>query len=296
MVKTAMREMRTRKLLLDQFLNPAQLDAVERWLPGCTVVADLSWHETDTLVLHLRTPGSDYILKSAGAVNHHFERELVAHSGPTAALVESGFGAALRFADSRARLMILEYLPGRLSEHTARELDPEFHRQAGHALRTLHQGTGRLDAEYESKLLAVSLKRLGQGHRIEPENERRAYEALRAYRPRPVRLVPTHGDWQPRNWLSDHGNLKVIDFGRFDYRAPSTDLVRLANQQWLGRPELEKAFLQGYGGDPRQARSWPIECLHEAIGTVVYAYRLGAEDFEAQGQRMLGRALQLAGC
>lgn len=90
--------------------------------------------------------------------------------------------------------------------------------------------------------------------------------------------------------------MKVIDFGRFDYRAPSTDLVRLANQQWLGHPERESAFPQGYGGDPRQARSWPIECLHEAIGTVIYAYRLGAEDFEAQGHRMLGRALQLAGC
>lgn len=296
MMKTAMREMTTRKLLLDQFLDPAQLDAVERWLPGCTMTADLSWHETDTLVLHLRTAGSDYILKSAGSSNHHFERELAAHQGPTAALVESGYGAALLFADSSARLMILEYLPGGLSEHTARELDPEFHRQAGDALRTLHQGEGHLDSAYESKLLAMSLNRLSQEHRIDPENERRAYEVLRAYQPRPVRLVPTHGDWQPRNWLSDHGKLKVIDFGRFDYRAPSTDLVRLANQQWLGHPELESAFLQGYGGDPRQARSWPIECLHEAIGTVVYAYRLGAEDFEAQGHRMLGRALQLAGC
>ena len=241
---------------------------VERWLPGCSLAADLSWHETDTLVRQLRTPGADYILKGAGA--------------------------ALRFSDSRARLMILDYLPGRLSEHTARELDPEFHRQAGRALRILHQGTPRLDAGNESMLLAVSFQRLGQEHRIDPGNERRAYDVLRAYQPQPGLLVPTHGDWQPRNWLSDRGNLKAIDFGRFDYRAPSTDLVRLANQQWLGRPELEAAFLQGYGGDPRQKRSWPVECLHEAIGTIVYGYRLGAEDFEAQGQRMLSHALGLA--
>lgn len=192
---------------------------VERWLPGCSLAADLSWHETDTLVRQLRTPGGDYILKGAGA--------------------------ALRFSDSRARLMILDYLPGRLSEHTTRELDPEFHRQAGRALRILHQGTPRLDAGDESMLLAVSFQRLGQEHRIDPGNERRAYDVLRAYQPQPGLLVPTHGDRQPRNWLSDRGNLKVIDFGRFDCRAPSTDLVRLANQQRLGSLELEAAFLQG---------------------------------------------------
>lgn len=29
-----------------------------------------------------------------------------------------------------------------------------------------------------------------------------------------VQLVATHGDYQPRNWLQDNGQVKVIDFGR----------------------------------------------------------------------------------
>lgn len=40
------------------------------------------------------------------------------------------------------------------------------------------------------------------------------YERLNHYRP--SALVPTYGDWQPRDWLWDDGRLLVIDLGRFE--------------------------------------------------------------------------------
>ncbi|MGW6199374.1 phosphotransferase family protein [Kribbella sp. NPDC055110] len=44
---------------------------------------------------------------------------------------------------------------------------------------------------------------------------RRTGRQLRIPRePPPATLVPTHGDWQPRNWLVDNGTVRVIDFGR----------------------------------------------------------------------------------
>lgn len=92
---------------------------------------------------------------------------------------------------------------------------------------------------------------LDKEHCIAPAVESLVRQILAAYRPKPIMIVPTHGDWQPRNWLIDEGNIRVIDFGRFDRRPPATDLCRLAAQQWKEAPELEAAFLDGYGSDPR---------------------------------------------
>lgn len=115
--------------------------------------------------------------------------------------------------------------------------------------------------------------------------------ALRDSSTHAVRLVPTHGDWHPRNWLIDQGTVRVIDFGRFAFRPASTDLTRLAAQQWRSRPELEQAFFSGYGDDPRDPDAWRLEALREAVGTACWAYRVGDEAFERQGHRMLAEAL-----
>lgn len=74
-------------------------------------------------------------------------------------------------------------------------------------------------------------------------------------------------------------------------RPAHTDLVRLAAQQFRGRPDLETAFLDGYGCDPRDRHAWHRERLREAIGTAVRAYRVGDERFERHGHRMVAEAL-----
>lgn len=106
-----------------------------------------------------------------------------------------------------------------------------------------------------------------------------------------MRVVPTHGDWHPRNWLIDQGIVRVIDFGRFAMRPASTDLTRLAAQQWNGHPELEAAFFDGYGDDPRDPELWRLEALRQAVGTACWAHKVGDEAFEQQGHRMLVEAL-----
>jgi hypothetical protein len=63
-------------------------------------------------------------------------------------------------------------------------------------------------------------------------------------------------------------------------------------QQWRGRPELEQAFLGGYGTDPRSHNVWRIDLLREAVGTAVWAFQVGDEAFEDQGHRMLREALE----
>lgn len=255
------------------------------------LVADLSWGQVDTLVLHVRSAQRDYVVKAGGPTNHHIGREISAHESFTAPLVALGAAARLVGADRDANVLVVEYLSGELVESTPSEHEPDVYEQAGRLLHAFHASASRADPDFEREATTRALAWLDAEHRVAPSVERGARKLLTAYRPQPVTSVPTHGDWQPRNWLVDAGRVKVIDFGRFAFRPAETDLCRLAAQQWRGVPELEVAFLKGYGSDPRDPERWPMTMLREAIGTAVWAHQVGDESFEAQGHRMLGDAL-----
>lgn len=83
----------------------------------------------------------------------------------------------------------------------------------------------------------------------------------------------------------------MIDFGRADMRPALTDFARLAAQDFRRNPALVKAFLDGYGSDPRERDAWHRTRVREAIGTAAWAYQVGEEAFEAQGLRMIAEAL-----
>jgi hypothetical protein len=110
----------------------------------------------------------------------------------------------------------------------------------------------------------------------------------------PVALVTSHGDYQPRNWLCDAGEVKVIDFGRADLRPWVRDLVRLSHQQFLTAPNLAEAFHEGFRrtmSSPEEHAVWRLENLNQAVGTVVWAHGIGDHGFARQGVEMVGRVL-----
>ena len=272
-------------------LGERQAAAVEEWLGTPALLADFSWGQTDTKVLHGAGRESAVIVKAGGAANHHIRREIAAHAAYTGPLVDAGRAGRMLFSDRTLNVLVLEYLSGELVEGSAWELAADVHFQAGQVLKLLHDQEGRADAEYEARATSKALAWLEREHRINPEVGREVRGRLNSYRPLPVAAVPTHGDWQPRNWLYDAGVVKVIDFGRFEFRPAASDFCRLSVQQWVKKPSLETAFLRGYGGDPRDARVWRMDLLREAVGTAVWAYLVGDEAFEAQGHWMLERAL-----
>ena len=102
-----------------------------------------------------------------------------------------------------------------------------------------------------------------------------------------VDLVPTHGDLSPRNWVVHHGVVSFIDLGRADLRPAASDLFRLQDRSWRGRPDLEVAFFEGYGADPREVWWWRSFVLAELVATAAWAHRVGDEAFEAEGLRGL---------
>ncbi|GAA1131363.1 hypothetical protein GCM10009630_31540 [Kribbella jejuensis] len=272
-------------------LSERQQQLLDEWLPSATIVRDHSWGIIGTCVLELEHAGAHYIAKAADAEDHHLARELRAHRNWLRPWTTIGRAAELIHADDDAKLLLTRYLPGELVEGTPYEWMPETYHQAGELLAALHEQSAVPDDTYEDRENERIRRYLRMPHRIAPDVVEQVRTTIAHWPTPPALVVPTHGDWQPRNWLIDHGVVRVIDFGRADLRPAYTDLARLAAQQFQRDPALEPALLAGYGSDPREPEAWQRTRLREAVSTAVWAYQVGEEPFEQQGHRMLAAAL-----
>lgn len=276
-------------------LGPAQRAWVQRSLGPVDVVADMSWGLVDTVVLHARRGDQDVVIKAAGPQNHHIGREIRAHRQWTSPLVAAGLAPRLIACCPDQTILVTEFLPGRLVEGTPAEHDPQIHEQAGRVLRRLHEqplgAAAAPDARAEVEATRRALAWLDGEHRIPAPAAASARCILEAASPRPMPLVPAHGDFQPRNWLVDGDRMRLIDFGRADLRPAFTDLCRLSVRHWVQDPALETAFFTGYGSDPRTEPEWSLALLREAAATAAWSHHVGDEAFENEGLRLLDEAL-----
>ena len=272
-------------------LSPHQRALLNQWLSGASVERDHSWGLVETTVLEMTHAGSRFIVKAGGDNDHHIERELHAHLNWLGPWSRSGRAPILEHGNAEAKLLVTRYLPGELvlgSEY-ADVSCPYW--QAGELLALFHAQIAITDNDYERRENEKSLAWLRGPHRIAPATVERLRSEIAAWPTPAAALVPTHGDWQPRNWLVHNDLVSVIDFGRAAMRPALTDFARLAVQDFRRDPKLETAFLGGYGSDPRETDAWHRNRVREAIGTAAWAYRVGNEPFEAQGHRMIAEAL-----
>ncbi|KAA9159341.1 aminoglycoside phosphotransferase family protein [Amycolatopsis acidicola] len=268
-----------------------QRELLDQWFPGAAVARDHSWGLVGTTVLELTHEGARYIVKAADDKDHHLAREVHAHREWLAPWASLGRAPQLVHADEDAKLLVTRYLPGTLVEGSADESRQEVYFQAGELLARLHAQFAVEDAHFEAKANAKSLWWLNRPNRIAVEDAARLRAMIEAWPVPASVLVPTHGDWQPRNWLVHEGQVRVIDFGRSELRPAFTDFARLSVQQFRADPLLERSFLAGYGEDPRESRAWQRNLVREAIGTVSWAYQVGDTAFEEQGRRMIADVL-----
>lgn len=271
-----------------------------RWLDAVLgehrILEDMSWGTTPSTVWKVEDHlGRVHVVKAAGGpMRHHVAREIDAHESVVPALAETGDGQVFVAASRELGILVVSHLAGELVEGTPAASDPGVHRRAGALLARIHDRDGRLDDRYEHEQTRRIRGWLESPHRIPADRVRAVRDAIAAHQPRPVRLVPTHGDWHPRNWVIERstGRVGVIDFGRFAWRPAQTDLVRCWSKDWRDHPGLEMAHLEGYGGDPRDD-TWPMDCLRESVSTAAWAHQMGDERFEHHGLDMIDRALQL---
>ncbi|MEU4693796.1 aminoglycoside phosphotransferase family protein [Actinoplanes sp. NPDC023714] len=271
-------------------LSAAQQELLNRWLPGATVERDHSWGVVQTTVLEVTCGGSRFIVKAGGPRDHHIEREIRAHRNWLTPWTSRGRAPSLVHGDTGAKLLVTTYLPGRLLLDSDHLTDPDAFAQAGALLAMLHDQATGVD-DYEARENAKCLKLLDGPHRIAAPTVERLRSLLTAWPAPPAVVVPTHGDWQPRNWLIHRGVVSIIDFGRAAMRPAYTDFSRLAAQDFKDSPALEAAFMQGYGSEPRATEAWNRGRLREAIGTACWAYANHEEAFEAQGHHMIAESL-----
>nr|WP_239536781.1 aminoglycoside phosphotransferase family protein [Arthrobacter roseus] len=189
--------------------------------------------------------------------------------------------------------MVVRYLPGEPVEGTPSESHPDTYRQAGELLRRIHRRVGA-SQDYFNALMVKTNGWLNRADELVSATQLSALRRLaNSLVPRPVELVATHGDYQPRNWIQHDGEVRVIDFGRAAPRPWVHDVIRLSHQQLLGQPELANAFFEGYGTSIGEAERdiWVAENLNQAVGTVVWAHDVGDSVFEESGRSMVTRVL-----
>lgn len=272
-------------------LSAEQRELLASWLPRAEVVKDLSWGLVGTTVLELLQEDSRYVAKAGDAADGNIARELQAHRAWLKPWTVQQRAPEFVHGDEDAKLVATRYLPGELVEGTDHERLPETYRQAGELMAQLHGQLTIDDDDFEAELNQRALAWLDKPHRIEPDLAEQLRATVKSWPTPSSRLVPTHGDWQPRNWLIHDGTVSVIDFGRAGLRPSYTDFARLAAQQFRTDPTLEAAFYDGYGDDPRDPETWQRQRIREAIGTTAWAHQVGAKDFEQQGLRMITEAL-----
>lgn len=284
------------RVLSDERLDQDQIAWLGRALGDHQVVADLSWGTTPSWVWLVQDgTGDSYVVKAAAAaMRHHAAREIDAHEQIVPALAASDDAQRFVAGSRELGIFVVSHLPGELAGRTAAATDPATFRQAGALLARIHGHGSRTDADYERARTDKARHWLTTPHRIPADRVAEIDAALRRHAPRPVTVVPTHGDWQPRNWVVETppGRVRVIDFGRFAWRPAQTDLVRCWSQEWRARPDLAAAHHDGYGDDPRD-ETWPMECLRQAVSTAAWAYQMNDEPFEQHGLEMIDRALRL---
>lgn len=109
------------------------------------------------------------------------------------------------------------------------------------------------------------------------------------------RIVATHSDYSPRNWLVDRRDgalhLGVIDWERSRIEHWLIDAQRMLYDDWADHPELREAFFDGYGRrlSPEEARQLELLALTQGIAFVRWARDVGDRDWEAFNRAMLER-------
>ncbi|GAA5511877.1 hypothetical protein Dcar01_00591 [Deinococcus carri] len=202
----------------------------------------IGWNHGEAQVYAARWKGRPAVLKRH-AKRHKYAREIYGY------FTWPGFLPRLLFADAERLELVLERVEGECA--LALLQTEEMYRAAGAALRRLHDAAplplafddGRADLRrlVESFIpRAAGLLDEGQVSRVEGMTR----ELLAA--PFPPTVL-RHGDYTARNWLWDGARLTVIDTEHARPGPAVLDIAKLDNKVLWQRPELRRAFQQGYG-------------------------------------------------
>lgn len=232
--------------------------------PHAHTIAVHPGHDS-TITLRAGTTAGTVIVKAHRSPERH-HREVHAYRHWATTLADRAPRLLAVCADPQS--IIITALPGDTLAETAQAPHHEAtaHRQAGELLRRLHRAAPpRPDLAMTTTIAERGERWLHQAQAFMPaplQAEIRAH--LRALtRLPPLPAVPCHLDFMPRNMiLQPDRRLALIDFEHSRYDLAARDLVRLADRIWPTRPDLQEAFLDGYGQLTDLDRQVIEHCTH----------------------------------
>jgi Ser/Thr protein kinase RdoA (MazF antagonist) len=222
-----------------------------------------------TVTLRAATTDGEVIVKLHRGLDRH-RREVHAYRHWAPALNDQA--PRLLAISDQPPVIVISALPGRPLAETqlTPQSEAETHRQAGELLRRLHHAAPPNTeknmpewlAERGEHWLTLAKTLLPAKRRAEIHAHLSALSTLG-----PIPAVPCHLDYTPHNLLcvtpsprvqqppeqqhrahtSDSPRISAIDFEHARYDLAARDLVRFATRTWHHRPDLQRAFLKGYG-------------------------------------------------
>jgi Ser/Thr protein kinase RdoA (MazF antagonist) len=258
------------------------------------------------MVLRLRdASGADWFLKRHRD-RDRYDAELMAYRTWVVAL--QGRAPRLRAFDESLQAVILSALPGQPvcwpapqpgQPGTEPTGEMAVQHAAGETLRRLHDGQPAIpwpdfaaDKIEQFNLLRPAVAALLTRRQLDAART----EIARLSNIPPLTQVPCHHDYTPRNWLVHGDAVYIFDFEWSGPDAWVADLARLHLGIWPTRPDLQEAFLQGYG---RHLGPADREALHGcAVLTGVWllskAHEMGQRSLEEGSRKALLRLIEPA--
>ncbi|WP_168207517.1 phosphotransferase [Microlunatus elymi] len=256
---------------------------LDRW----AVVGDRSWPNGFATLLEVHTEHRPVALKLYQSERHFVrEKHALLHWAPKL----QGRAPTLFAYDDDAQTLVMSWIDGPAG--TAQSLD--HHRQAGQLTRRLHdcQPATRWTNGRDSMIEQFdNLERTGNGS--VPATIWRRIRSELADLPvtEDLTVGPIHNDNQPRNWIvCDDDALSMIDFGKAKVGVHVFDFEMLRTGEWVGRPDLERAFFEGYGRSltEREERVLQLREPLKAASMIIWGQANDAPGLVHRGRRLLG--------
>jgi len=109
--------------------------------------------------------------------------------------------------------------------------------------------------------------------------------------------VPCHRDYCPANWLvtCDGAWAGVIDFEFSQWGVRAIDFARYPDWDWMSRPDLADAFLDGYGRSftPEEEQQRLVAHVQYAVTAVVWGSDKSYHGFAEDGRKALRHLAKL---
>lgn len=268
------------------------VDAARRLIGPFEIVADLSWNDLGlAVVLEVRTGDGRCLIVKSHTDDHRNRLEVAAYRTWVPAIADRA--PSLVAADDAGKVLVVTRLD---AGPPAADLPPEVYADAGRVLRRFHEADETIvDEGWADQRLAnlrTWIERMPEGlvDRDDVAFVEREAAVLRELPP-PL-MVPCHSDYQPRNWRVDaSGRVFVFDFEKARHDWWIHDIQRMWWREWLDRPDLRGAFLEGYGRtlDETERAGLRANSARGHLVQIVWATTHGDEPFAAEGRAQLAR-------